>query len=184
LVRIKRHLRLKIIRDFADELASMEELNVISVLVDKSNKGSGYDVFEYAWKALIQRFENTIMHGNFAGPRNADDRGLLVCDNTDGKKLVRLVRKMSVYNPIANQPQFGTGYRNLALQFLVEDPIFRDSEWSQFIQAADVCAHLLYEFACPSSYMRQKGGRNYFKRLLPILCLRASPGDPHGIVRL
>jgi Protein of unknown function (DUF3800) len=184
LARIQKHLRLKIVRDFADQLASMEELNVISVLVDKQNKSAGYDVFENAWRALIQRFENTIKCGNFSGPRNADDRGLLVCDNTEGKKLISLVRRMNVYNPIPHQPHFGTGYRNLALQFLIEDPVFRESEWSQFIQAADVCAYLLYEFARPSSYMRQKGGRNYFKRLKPILCLRASPGDEFGIVRL
>src|SRR5947208_5100407 len=184
LARIQKHLRLKIVRDFADQLASMEELNVISVLVDKQNKSAGYDVFENAWRSLIQHFENTIKCGNFSGPRNADDRGLLVCDNTEGKKLIRLVRRMNVYNPIPNQAQFGTGYRNLALQFLIEDPVFRESEWSQFIQAADVCAYLLYEFARPSSYMRQKSGRNYFKRLKPILCLRASPGDEFGIVRL
>src|SRR4029453_8897765 len=170
LARISKHLRLKIIRDFADELASIQGLNVISVLVEKATKTAGYDVFEMAWKALIQRFENTINNGNFSGPTNADDRGLLFCDNTDGKKLTRLVRRMSVYNPVANQPQFGGGYRNLALQLLVEDPVFRDSEWSQFVQATDVCAYLLYQFACPSSYMRQKGGRNYFKRLTPILC--------------
>jgi hypothetical protein len=184
LARIPKHLRLKIIRDFTDELASMQELNVISVLVDKANKPPGYDVFENAWKALIQRFENTMNHGNFSGPQNADERGLLVCDNTDGEKLIRLVRRMSVYNPVPNLPQFGGGYRNLALQLLVEDPVFRDSEWSQFVQATDVCAYLLYQFACPSSYMRQKGGRNYFKRLLPILCLQASPNDQFGIVRL
>ena len=184
LARIPKHLRLKIIRDFADEMALMQELNLISVLVDKQTKTPPYDVFENAWRALIQRFENTIKCGNFSGPKNADDRGLLVCDHTDGKKLVQLVRRMNVYNPVPNQPQFGGGYRNLALQFLIEDPVFRDSEWSQFIQAADVCAYILYQFACPSSYMRQKGGRNYFKRLMPILCLKAAQSDPHGIVRL
>jgi len=162
----------------------MQELNVISVLVDKQTKPPEYDVFENAWRALIQRFENTVQRENFSGPRNADDRGLLICDNTDGKKLVRLVRKMNIYNPVPNQPQFGGGYRNLALQVLIEDPVFRDSEWSQFIQAADVCAYLLYQFACPSSYMRQKGGRNYFKRLMPILCLAAASNDPLGIVKL
>lgn len=152
--------------------------------MDKHGKNQGYDVFENAWRALTQRFENTITHGNFSGPANTDERGMLVCDNTDNKKLTALIRRMHVYNPVPHKPQFGVGYRNLTLKYLIEDPVFRDSRLSQFIQAADLGAFLLYQYNCPSSFMRKKGGRNYFKRLGPILCHEAAPGDPEGIVRL
>lgn len=182
--RIAKHHRLEIIKLFADKLASMAELNLISVAVDKQQKRSPYDVFENAWRALIQRFENTITAGNFAGPNNPDERGMVLCDDTDNKKLTALIRKMHVYNPVPNQPQFGAGYRNLALRYLIEDPVFRDSRFSQFVQAADVCAFLLYQYNCPSSYVRKKGARNYFRRLNPILRLQAAPADPLGIVRL
>jgi hypothetical protein len=53
LVRIKRHNRLTVMRNFADELASMPDLNIINVLVDKQGKPTDYDVFDNAWKTLI-----------------------------------------------------------------------------------------------------------------------------------
>ena len=184
LSRIPKHQRLEILRAFADKLASLPELNVISVLVDKQGKPIDYDVFENAWRALVQRFENTITAGNFSGPKNPDDRGIILCDNTDNKKLTGLMRRMHVYNPVPNQVQFGTGYRNLALRYLIEDPVFKDSRFSQFVQAADLCAFMLYQFNQPSSYIRKKSARRYFLRLAPILRLQAAPGDPQGIVRL
>lgn len=94
LARIPKHHRLEILRRFADQLAVMPDLSLVSVVVDKQGKPAGYDVFEHAWKALIQRFENTLSHRNFPGPKNPDDRGLLFPDHTDDKKLTRLIRRM------------------------------------------------------------------------------------------
>lgn len=184
LVRIKRYDRLAIIRAFADELASMSDLNIINVVVDKQGKAANYDAFGSAWKALIQRFENTISSRNFTGPANSDDCGMLFPDNTDNKKLTGLLRQMRRYNPVPNQPAYGPGYRNLTIGKLIEDPSFRDSGHSYFIQAADLAAFLLYQHMDPNAYMRSKGGQNYFYRLEPILCKVASARDPYGIVRL
>lgn len=184
LVRIKRNDRLTILRAFADELASMPDINIINVLVDKQGKAMDYDAFESAWQVLIQRFENTMSHRNFPGPVNPDERGMILPDNTDDKKLVALLRRMRQYNPVPNQARFGGGYRNLTLSTIVEDPSFRDSEFSYFIQAADVAAYLLFQREAPNAYMRKKGGRAYFKRLDPVLCKVAATVDPEGIVRL
>jgi hypothetical protein len=184
LVRIKRNDRLTILREFADELATMTDLNVINIVVDKQGKPANYDVFAMAWKALIQRFENTLARRNFVGPANADERGILLPDNTDDKKLTRLLRQLRHYNPIPNQPLHGAGYRNLVLRTMIEDPFFKDSANSYFIQAADLMAYLLYQHLTPNSYMRKKSGQNYFARLDPILCKVASPRDPRGVVRL
>jgi len=184
LVRIKRNDRLTILRMFADELATMTDLNVINIVVDKERKPATYDVFALAWKALIQRFENTLAHKNFVGPANSDDRGILLPDNTDDKKLSQLLRQLRRYNPIPNQSIYGAGYRNLILRNMIEDPIFKDSAHSHFIQAADLVAFLLYQQSSPNTYMRKKSGQNYFARLSPILCKVAAPKDPQGIVRL
>jgi hypothetical protein len=130
--------------------------------------------------ALIQRFENTISRGNFPGPKNAIEHGMLICDNTQGR-LVTVLRKMRRYNMIPSQ--FGTGARSLPLQYLVEDATFRDSAHAYFIQAADLCAFLLYQRFAPSAYMKKNAGQNYFLRLGPILCRVASSGNL-GIVKL
>lgn len=184
LVRIKRYDRLAIIRAFADELSLMPDFNVLNVVVDKHGKPPDYDVFGMAWKALIQRFENTLSRRNFAGPRNADECGMIFPDHTDDKKLTQLLRQMRRYNPVPNQATFGPGYRNLTVSRLVEDPNFRDSSHSYFIQAADLVAFLLYQQLAPNAYMRKKAGQNYFNRLEPILCKVASSKNPMGIVYL
>jgi len=184
LARIPKHQRLEILRRYADFLASLNDINLISILVDKTNKPTGYDVFEKAWQSLIQRFENTLSHQNFPGPKNSDDRGMLLCDHTDDKKLTALVRKLRNYNPVPNQAQYGAGYRNLGIRTVIEDPCFRDSKMSQFIQAVDTCSYLLQQQENPSKFMRKKGGQHYFKRLTSICCKVASRTDPNGIVRL
>ena len=184
MVRIKRNDRLSMIRSYADKLSSMTDISIINVVIDKQGKPEDYDVFEMAWKTLIQRFENTISRHNFPGPAYADERGLIICDHTDDKKLMRLLRKMRHYNPVPNIPYFGTGYRNLPISYIIEDPNFRESDHSYFIQSVDMAAYLLYQHLSPNTYMRKKAGRNYFHRLRPILCLQASTTDPDGIVRI
>ena len=184
LVRIPKNERLTILRMFADELAQMTDLNVINVVVDKQNRTQTYDVFGMAWKVLIQRFENTLSRHNFSGPTNPDERGMIFPDHTDDKKLTDLLRKMRRYNPVPNQSSFGIGYRNLQVGSIIEDPNYRDSAQSYFIQAADTIAYLLYQNIAPNAYIRKKSGHNYFDRLKPILCLAASSKDPRGIVRL
>ncbi len=67
--------RLAIIRRFADRLASVQGLNVISIHVRKAGKTVTYDVFESAWRALIQRFENTIDQETSSGPEMPTNAG-------------------------------------------------------------------------------------------------------------
>ena len=184
LARIPKHQRLEILRRHADKRASMPDLSLVCVVVDKQGKAANCNVFELAWQTLIQRFENTLSHRNFSGPKNADDRGMLFPDHTDDKKLNGLLRRMRVYNPVPNQPTFGAGYRNLRLRSVIEDANFRDSAHSYFVQAVDVSAYLLYQHVAPSSYIRKKSGQNYFRRLDPIVCKVVAARQPDGVVRL
>lgn len=184
LVRIKRNDRLSIIKYFVEELASLQDISIINVVVDKQGKADSYDVLGNAWKVLVQRFSNTMSHRNFPGPANADDRGLIIPDMGEVKKVTEIIRRMRRYNPIPNQGVYGQGYRNVLVSNLVEDPYFKDSEKSYLIQAADVAAFVLYQKLCPSSYMKKKGGHNFFNRLGGVLCTVASNTDPHGIVWL
>jgi len=184
LVRIKRNDRLAIIRAFADELGSMHDINIINIVVEKNGKPLTYDVFSMAWKALIQRFQNTITSRNFPGPMNPDERGVIFSDTTNSKKLTQLLRQMRRYNPLPQQPNFGLGYRNIPITSIIEDPSFRNSDHSYFIQTADLAAYLLLQRINPNSYMYKKGGHNYFLRLDSVVCKVAAINDPHGIVWL
>jgi hypothetical protein len=181
LVRIPRNDRLTIIRGFADEIASLPDVSSINVVVKKLSSDTSETVFDRGWSTIIQRFENTLSHHNFPGPSNSDERGLIVCDDTD-IRLNRLVRRMRRYNPVPSRAQFGPGYRNLQLKAIVEDPVHRDSRVTYFIQAVDTIAYLLYQKGQPNAYMKKVGGKAYFKRLTPILCRHAAPSHPYGIV--
>src|SRR5262249_28064317 len=92
LARITKHDLLTIIRHLLDEIASITDFRIVSVRVDKQGKPQTYDVFENAWRVLIQRFENTLSHQNFPGCQ-ASDHGTIFCDETDAAKLRRLYRK-------------------------------------------------------------------------------------------
>lgn len=181
---IQKHHRLEIIRRLADKLATMQDLSLISVALDKSKRTSDHDVFSNAWQALLQRFENTMLHKNFPGGKGREDRGIVLCDQTDEAKLRKLVRKMRAYNPIPNQQWAGVGYRNLGLAHIIEDPIFRNSRLSYLVQAVDVTSYLLKQRLDPSAYFKAKSGNNFFLRLQAICCHVAAPAHPQGVVLL
>lgn len=183
LARIKRYDRLTIVRMFADEIASLPAASSINVVVVKKPSDTSDAIFDRGWRALIQRFENTLGRCNFPGSVNARDAGVLFCDATD-IRLDRLLRKMRRYNPIPNIASYGGGFRNLPVVSVVEDPIHRDSAATYFVQAADTIAYLLYQRGVPNAYMFKRGGRNYFTRLDPILCKSANQRHKYGIVIL
>jgi hypothetical protein len=181
--RIDRWKRLRILWEVAVFQAGLQDISVINVVVDKS-RNHGSDVFSRAWTALVTRFYNTMSHRNFPGPHHADDRGIVLTDATEGQKLRRLVRRLRRYNPVPHNMNYGTGYRQIPLDTLIEDPVERDSRHSLFIQCCDVNAYLLTQKLRPNKFFRKRGARNYFDRLDPVLCKMASASDPQGIVRL
>jgi hypothetical protein len=184
LKRIRKHDRLTIVRNYTDEIASISDLNIINIVIDKTNKADDFDVFDLAWRALIQRFENTIVYGNFPGPMNPSDTGIVIPDMTSVVKLTKLLRKMRAYNPVPNRDKASPGYTDRIISNVIEDPIFRDSKDSYFVQSADLAAYLLYQKLNPCSYMRKNGGHKYFDRLDSVLCKKATYQNEQGIVFL
>jgi hypothetical protein len=180
---MNRHIRLAILRNFVDELAKMNFVSITNIIVDKSTKPAGYDVFAHAWQALFQRFENTLSYGNFPGGHR-NDYGIVLTDATDGRKLQRMVRRMAVHNPVPNMQWAGPGYRNLPLLRIIEDPHPKDSKDSYFIQACDTSAYFLLQKFKPNSFIRKSGAQNYINRLMPVLNRRATYANALGIVVL
>jgi hypothetical protein len=182
LARLRKDMRLRILREVLDFQAKLPDINIVNVCIDKNGKRADFDVFEWAWKTLIQRFENTIKYCNFPGPKNPKEQGMLFVDRTDEKKLRNLSRRMRRYNPVPLMG--GASSRTLNLETIIEDPVHKDSRIAYFTQLADVNAYFLYQKHCPNSYIRKKGARNWFDRLNPVLCLHACRTDPQGIFRM
>jgi hypothetical protein len=180
---IAKHERLAILRNLLDEVAKHQFLSLTHVVVDKSGKPAEYDVLQAAWGTLFQRFENTLKHGNFPGSHR-QSFGMVITDATSGTKLMRLMRRMAVYNPIPSMAHFGGGVRNIPIVRIIEDPSGRDSAESLPIQVCDVAAYFLKQSLDPSGYVKRKRASGYFGRLAPVLNVHASRNDRLGVVRL
>lgn len=180
---LDRYVRLAILRNTLDELAKLNYISITNVVVDKRGKPDGYPVFEVAWKTLFQRFENTLMFGNFPGGHR-NDHGIVITDATAGEQLTRLVRRMAVHNFIPNSARLGGGARNIPIRRIIEDPHGKDSAQTLPIQMCDVVAYFLYQKFQPNSYLRRKRAHDYFDRIEPVLNTRASQTDKWGIVVL
>lgn len=169
---IHKSQRINILKDFIGQIpAIFDTCKVINVCLDKEEHKD--EIFRLAWSRLIQRYDTYLK-------KEAKDKGIIICDDTQSIELMRLQRKMRVYNPIPSQ--FGGSY-NAPTDFILEDPFSRDSTNSYFIQTVDVIAHLLYRKEYPKGSLKKFGLENQFDRLDPILLKKASKDDELGIVR-
>lgn len=133
--------RLMMLRNALKLESTIRDIRVINVVVDKRNKGFEFDVFATAWDTLINRFENTIEHGNFPNPRRCriedescfDDKGMIIVDETDEVKLRLLIRKMRHKNLLPSRYGQGETVRH-DLKYVIEDPLHKQSETSMLIQ--------------------------------------------------
>jgi hypothetical protein len=175
--------KLAVLRNTIDELAKMNFISITNVIVNKTTRSPPFDVFDFAWTTLFQRFENTMVRGNFPGSFN-NDYGMVITDATAGTKLLRMVRRMAVHNYIPHDPHRGPGSRNVPIVRIIEDPYGKDSEETLPIQMADVAAYFLHQRFKPNAYIRRESAQFYFDRLSPVLNKRASRYGALGIVEL
>lgn len=107
-------------------------------------------------------------------------RAIIISD--EGKNYDGLVRRMRRHNPIPSR--FGGTVRR-PLDRIVEDIVYRKSERSLFIQAADFCAFSLLRMESPTPAIITRGLQDVFLELLPVLERRAYAKDPRklGIIR-
>ena len=133
--------------------------------------------------ALLERLLNRI----HKAVENWGSQAILIFDEGDNRLVTRLIRKMGVYNPIRSQygrwPD-GKEYRNFPLVSLLEDPVFRVSKNSYFIQVVDFCAYALFQKEKPTpSRMKFRLDQAFEERLSGVCLTAANPGDKHGIIR-
>ena len=187
------HKRIEILRLILKFLASKNDyLRITTVAVNKELQTS--NVFEYAWRAFLTRFDKTIGSANFPIHHNIDpsylrfiaatEKGIIFPDNTDGKKLTSLTRKIRHTNWISHLPQFGVGSYNNPLKSIIEDPILRDSKDSYFHQMVDVVAYFARQKFEQHKALKRKGVKNYYDILIPVINSYASPRSQSNIVLL
>lgn len=171
---IKKIDRISILKAYCQQIPIIfDTAKVINICLVKSNFSTPEEVQLTAWNRLIQRFDTFLK-------KSAKDKGIVISDETDGHKIMRLMRKMRVYNPVPYY--FGSAY-NAPTDNILEDLLQRNSQHSYFIQTVDVIAHILYRKECPKGSLKKYGLELLFDVLEPILLKEAAKGDKLGIVR-
>jgi len=117
-----------------------------------------------------------------------DSHAILISDAGKETTYTRMVRRMYVFNPIPSRfgvwQETGTSWKNIPLERIVEDPFFKDSSQSYFVQLVDFCAYALLRRENPIPSKARYGLDKSFNLLSPILVTEATRKDPEGIIRI
>ncbi len=94
---------------------------------------------------------------------------------------------MNVFNPIPSAygvwADTGDRFRNIPITRIIEDPFFKDSSQSYFLQLADFVAYSLLRRERPLPTKNKYGLNTAFPILQPILVTEANQRDAEGIIR-
>jgi hypothetical protein len=159
---------------FKDALSLAARLPGVSLMNGLSTAKDDERVFEYMANRVNRAMQDLNSHA------------LLICDEGKEGTYTRLVRRMGVFNPIPSAQGLwpeGTATRNIPTDLIIEDPVFKPSHRSYFIQLVDFCAFALLRKERPVAARTYYGLDTAFDLLDPILHRAASPRDPQGVVR-
>lgn len=163
--------RCQIFNEALQLLASIENVRLFNVFLTSRQ--------DWAFERLLNRINRTMQAWG--------SHAILLCDEGKEADYTRLVRKMSVFNPIPSQygvwQDTGSATRNIPIDRIIEDPFFKKSEKSYFIQMADFCAYALLRKERPITSKSRYGLNSAFMELEPICVKEANPRDPCGIIR-
>lgn len=132
---------------------------------------------QFALERLVNRLDKT------AAKR--EQQVLLFFDGGEEIDITKRLRKMRVHNPISSNrgiwQSTGTKTKNIPLTNILEDPIFKDSKNSYFIQLADFCAYALLRMERPLASRTAYGIHEAYNLLKPISRKFTNPKDPRGM---
>lgn len=114
-----------------------------------------------------------------------DQQVILICDQGQEIEFTRRLRRMRVHNHVPSKfdkwEDTGTETKNIPTSRILEDPFFKNSEDSYFIQAVDFCAYALLRMERPLESRTILGYHTMYEELRPMVVTAASPNDPKGL---
>ncbi len=206
---IGKHQRSRIFDQLLSSVAQFPNVMLINICLDvKGRKDPQLD----AWDRLTNRIERTMLEfekreiplrrdlvaklpTDYADRYQVEvrlnsyrPRAIIFADEGREPEITKVMRKMSVFNPIPSQFgewKAGKATQNIPIERVIEDPIFKKSHQSFFLQLADCVAFALLKREVVGTQNIKKYGINkmFEHRLSGICYKKASPKDPLGIVR-
>ncbi len=124
--------RRQVVKEIAELLGSWNEVRLFAECIDKVHfnpRITGKSVAEQAFEQVVTRFEIYL--------RNISEYGILIHDKNETleKRLIGLMKEFL---------QSGTSW--MTLEKVIETPMFVDSQITDSIQLADVCAYALRRY--------------------------------------
>lgn len=135
----------------------------------------------YAFERIMNRINRTA--------EEEKKHVILICDQGQEVEFTRRLRKMRVHNPIPSNrghwSRDGKKTKNIPTSQFLEDPFFRNSADSYFIQVVDFCAYALLRMERQLDSRTALGYHTMYEELRPIVVTAANPNDPRklGIIR-
>lgn len=176
--------RMKLFQDVMQSLVGVfPTAKTFSVYVDKDAAfQSNYRRENYltlAWNYLLNRYHRFLEHNCDNAP------GVVISDDSASSTIRSLMRKMRVYNPLPSHYD-PRGFYNAPVRTIIEDPFFRESQHSYFVQIADIISHSLYRKLYVKGSYRRYNLHKFYDYLDPIILKTATSKDPlnMGIVRI
>lgn len=114
-------------------------------------------------------------------------RAMLLFDEGQEVAFTKRIRRMGVINHIPSRYGAWAGTasttRNIVIDRIIEDPVFKKSDQSFFIQLVDFCAFALLRRERQLPAKNALGIHEAFQILDPICFKAANPRDPMGVIR-
>jgi hypothetical protein len=132
---------------------------------------------QFAFERLMNRINKTA--------QSRKQNVLLFFDQGEEAEITRRIRRMRVYNPIPSKfgawLDSGKSAKSIPLSNCVEDPVFKDSKASFFIQLADFCAYALLRSERPLASRTVLGYDTMYDELRPATRKITNASDPRGM---
>jgi hypothetical protein len=163
--------RWMLIEEYAGTMGQNTSFKLIAIVIDKKSTKLEPDKYlTTAITKLYQAFEEML--------KKEQENGIVFFDRANEKYINTHVRKM-----------LGTGasgeiVTGLRIGWIIEDPIFRNSSESIFVQSADVIAYTLKEKEFPKAARQKLQAHKIFDRKLIQSVYKSAIADEDGIIRI
>ena len=159
-----------LIEEFALTIGQHGAFNILTVVIDKNKSKLSPET--YLNESLTKMY---IAFDEFL--KSKEDNGLLLFDRASERHISTHARKL------LGTGSSGNTIPGVRIGWVIEDPIFRVSSDSIFIQAADVIAYSLKEKEFPITAKKKFNADKIFKNKLLQRCFKSIISDNEGIIR-
>ena len=160
--------RWKLISEFAGTIGRNAAFSIIAVVIDKAkSKINPEDYLTTSITKLYQAFDEFL--------KLKDDRGIVFFDRANERHTNTHVRSLMGTAGVPNP--------HIKISRILEDPIFRVSADSAFIQSVDVIVYTLKEQEFPMASRKKFNADRTFRSKLIDRCFKSQVADPDGIIR-